>query len=80
MLQEQLVQIRRSYTAQCAGMSLIVQNGDGQWTLEVRSPAKSERVYQAHRSNATAAQKAAADYLWFQTPDAAPKIAWRECW
>jgi hypothetical protein len=80
MRHQQLVQIRRIYTASCAGISLVIQNDDNQWTLEVRSSANPERIYQAHRSSASAARKAAADYLWFHSPDAAPKIAWRECW
>jgi len=82
-----LFQIRMGYCAGWNGLNFSVQRDSDQWTLQVQDATNSRTLYSAHRSNATAAQVAAADFAIMMTgahrerPEVlAKELTWARYW
>lgn len=82
-----LIQIKTGYSTRWNGLNLSVEGDSGQWKLHVQDSGKVRTLYSAQRSNANAAQVAAADFALLFTglagerPEAlARKLAWSKYW
>ncbi|HUA61179.1 MAG TPA: hypothetical protein VML19_20610 [Verrucomicrobiae bacterium] len=84
-----LFEIRRGYRAEWNGLTFNVETDSGDWTLRVRDLADTKTLYTARRSQARAAQLAAAEFAVFRTlggdapvnPERlARDLAWQEYW
>jgi hypothetical protein len=84
-----LVQIKRGYRARWHDLDLSVEVDSDQWTVRVQDVTRSRTVHTAHRSSASAARTAAAEFAIFRVsgaaglerPEALAKtLEWHEYW
>jgi hypothetical protein len=86
---QQLIQIRRGYTAVWHDCVLSVESGAQGWTASVDDRSLNHRLYDGHRLNAQAAKSAAVEFALFQKSAAAAvgrpeeitlHLRWTEYW
>jgi len=84
-----LVQIKRGYRTRWQNLDLSVEVDTDQWTVRVQDSTRSHTMHTAHRSSATAARLAAAEFALFGVPgstnwerpeDLAKTLEWHEYW